>query len=123
MHLSTGLFPASPEWERAIGARWIWDASHHPPYGTLHVDVARGHDITDGIDDFDIVDEGYSGLRLGEGSRVLASHELDGERHPLLWLRTVGTGSSWSTCSATTRPRTTARSIASCSAAQSGWAV
>jgi type 1 glutamine amidotransferase len=93
MHLATSLFPASPEWERAIGARWIWDTSHHPPYGRLHVDVARGLDITEGVDDFDIVDEAYSGLRLGEGSRVLASHELDGERHPLLWLRTVGTGS------------------------------
>ena len=49
-------------------------------------------DLVDGIDDFDIVDESYADLRLGAGSRVLASHTLDGVRHPLVWLRQIGAG-------------------------------
>jgi len=91
MHMATGLFPASPEWEDAIGARWIWDTSGHPPYGPFHVDISDD-DLVDGIEDFDIVDESYADLRLGAGSRVVASHLLADERHPLLWLRQVGAG-------------------------------
>lgn len=92
VHLSTGLFPESPEWEAAIGARWIWEVSGHPPIGTFPVEVAT-FGLTAGIADFELWDERYSRLRLAdEGSRVLASHELDGVVHPLVWTRQIGAG-------------------------------
>jgi type 1 glutamine amidotransferase len=92
LHLSTGLFPLSPRWEALTGARWIWDVSGHPPQGSFRVDVSHEEDLTAGIEDFDIVDESYADLRLGAGSRMLASHVLDGVRHPLVWLRQSGAG-------------------------------
>jgi hypothetical protein len=92
MHLSTGLFPGAPDWEALIGARWIWDVSGHPPYGPFRVEVSGDDDIAHEIEDFDIVDESYADLRLGAGSRMLASHVLDGVRHPLVWLRQAGAG-------------------------------
>lgn len=88
VHLSTGLFPGDDEWEELIGARWIWDESGHPPHGPFTVEVG-GDPLVDGIADFAIVDESYARLRLGDGSRVLATHvnDPDGARHPLLWVR------------------------------------
>jgi uncharacterized protein len=91
MHLSSGLFPGSPEWEALIGGRWVWDESGHPPYGPFHVEVAS-IDMVHGIGDFEIIDESYADLRIGPGSQVLASHVLDGVRHPLVWLRQSGRG-------------------------------
>ena len=88
LHLSTGLFPGNDAWEQLIGARWIWDSSGHPPNGPFTVAV-EPDPLVAGIDDFDIVDEAYARLRLSGDSRVLASHTHDpeGGRHPLVWLR------------------------------------
>lgn len=91
MHLSTGLFPRSAEWEATLGARWIWDVSGHPPGSMFRVQV-EADPLTAGITDFDIDDEAYADLRLGIGSRVLASHEVGGTRHPLVWARQNGRG-------------------------------
>jgi len=91
LHLSSGLFPRSPGWEAMIGARWLWDVSGHPPYGPFHVDIVEDP-LVNGITGFDIVDESYADLRLGQGLRVVAEHELDGVRHPLVWLRQAGRG-------------------------------
>ncbi|MEO8263803.1 MAG: hypothetical protein ABI566_14635, partial [Pseudolysinimonas sp.] len=46
------------------------------------------------LGDFTIDDESYARLRLRDGSRVLAwhTHDPDGVRHPLLWLRSRGAG-------------------------------
>jgi type 1 glutamine amidotransferase len=93
VHLSTGLFPGDDAWEDLIGARWIWGESGHPPHGPFTVEV--GDDpLVEGIPDFTIADESYARLRLGDGSRVLATHrhDPDGERHPVLWTRSRGAG-------------------------------
>ncbi len=97
LHLSSGLFPASDEWEATVGARWIWGVSGHPPIGVFPVDVEHdtlAPELTVGVDDFRIHDERYSDLRLDQhgGSRVIASHELEGVRHPLVWTRESGGG-------------------------------
>lgn len=93
VHLSTGLFPGDDAWEELVGARWLWDVSGHPPHGEFRV-LIEPDELTTGLGDFTIEDESYSRLRLGEGSRVLASHrhDPDGVRHPLLFLRTRGAG-------------------------------
>jgi type 1 glutamine amidotransferase len=86
LHLSSGLFPQSRDWETALGARWIWDVSGHPAGGAFPV-LIESDALTSGIDDFEIVDEAYADLRLGTRSRVLAAHEAGGRRHPLIWTR------------------------------------
>lgn len=91
LHLSSGLFPGASDWEAMIGARWLWGTSGHPPYGPFRVEIADD-ELAGGIGDFDIIDESYADLRLGDGSRVVASHELEGVRHPLFWLRSSGAG-------------------------------
>jgi len=93
VHLSTGLFPGDDAWEAMIGARWIWNVSGHPPHGPFTV-LIDADPRTAGLGDFTIDDESYSRLRLGDGSRVLASHQHDpdGIRHPLVWTREHGAG-------------------------------
>jgi uncharacterized protein len=93
VHLSTGLFPGDDDWERMIGARWIWDESGHPPHGPFVVQVDDDPAVAE-LGDLTVVDESYARLRLHPGSRVLASHEHDpdGLRHPLLWVRQHGAG-------------------------------
>ncbi|HEV7742022.1 MAG TPA: ThuA domain-containing protein [Pseudolysinimonas sp.] len=93
VHLSTGLFPGDDAWEELIGGRWIWDESGHPDHGTFTVQIGAD-ELVSGLGDFAIADESYARLRLHDGVRVLAwhSHDPDGARHPLLWLRPRGPG-------------------------------
>lgn len=94
VHLSTGLFPGDDAWEAMVGARWVWEISGHPPHGPFTVQV-EADELVAGLGDFTISDESYARLRLDAAdSRVLASHthDPDGVRHPLLWLRPRGAG-------------------------------
>lgn len=93
VHLSTSLFPGDDAWEGLTGGRWIWDESGHPPHGPFTVEIDPDP-LVSGVDDFTIADESYARLRLHDGSRVLAwhTHDPDGRRHPLLWVRPRGAG-------------------------------
>jgi Uncharacterized protein conserved in bacteria len=86
MHSSITSLIAMPEWEEVLGAVWVRGVSMHPPIGRSHIRVYPGrHTIVHGQQDFELDDERYSLLRVGRKTIALASHELDGERHPLLW--------------------------------------
>jgi type 1 glutamine amidotransferase len=89
MHVASTLFVDSPEWETIVGGRWVRGVTMHPDWGDVRVTVDRAaHPITTGVRDFVVQDEGYARLRVSEDVVVLAHHEYEGERHPLLWATT-----------------------------------
>ncbi len=67
LHAAVICFDAQPLWTSAVGAAWQWDRSSHPPIGDVEVAVTDSghlHPITEGLDDFDIVDEAYGFLTV-----------------------------------------------------------
>lgn len=86
MHSSITSMIGMPEWEEILGAIWVRGISMHPPLDRAHIRVyPNRHEIVRGLSDFELDDERYSLLRVGRKTIPLASHELDGERQPLLW--------------------------------------
>lgn len=91
VHAAANTLPDVEEWEDALGGRWIRGVSMHPPRDRTTIDVCTdAHPITVGLEDFEVEDERYSHLRLGEDLVVLAQHEHDGVTHPLAWARESG---------------------------------
>lgn len=91
VHAAAGLLPDRGAWQRALGGRWVAEHSWHPAYGEAEVRISDSpHPITEGIADFDLVDERYTALRVEPAAQVLAWHELDEVRHPLLWTWDAG---------------------------------
>lgn len=94
VHCSAMLFSAPPEsawddWEEIVGALWVRGTSMHPEFGEAQVRVETDrHPIVAGVQDFTVLDERYSFLRVAPEVEPLAWHELDGGRHPLLWAHT-----------------------------------
>lgn len=86
MHVSATSFTESPEWERALGGRWVRGISMHPEQSEALIRVNE-HPLTAGIDDFTIFDELYSFLRVRTSVQVLAAHWRDADQHPLIWVR------------------------------------
>ena len=77
-----------PAWRAAIGGSWEDGTSRHPEIGEARVRIVDAtHPITAGMDDMELFDERYTDLVLDDGLEVLAAHELDGTRHPLVWVR------------------------------------
>lgn len=89
-HVVATAFPAEPRWEDLLGGRWVRGTTMHPPQSDAHIHVVSGHAITDGHADFDLFDERYTYLRLSPDVDVLATHEHQGERYPLMWAREDG---------------------------------
>ncbi|WP_188896573.1 ThuA domain-containing protein [Microlunatus endophyticus] len=85
LHSAASAFTDVPEWEAAIGARWIPGTTWHPEHGPATIEVRTGHPIVDGADDFVIVDERYTDLRVADWVDASALHRLDGVVHPLIW--------------------------------------
>ena len=52
--------------------------------------IVGTHVIAEGLSDFTVTDERYSGLRLDGVIEQIAEHEEDGMRHPLVWARELG---------------------------------
>jgi hypothetical protein len=90
VHSAAATLPEVPAFGRAIGARWIEGASWHPPIGSALVHLVGAHPIGEGLSDFTVFDERYSGLRLLDVIEPIAEHEEDGIRHPLIWARELG---------------------------------
>ncbi|PPF87220.1 ThuA domain-containing protein [Pseudoclavibacter sp. RFBJ3] len=86
LHVSSTSFTDSPEWEEALGGRWVRGVSMHPEQDETQVQVVADP-ITVGIEDFTINDERYSHLRVADAVRTLLTHEHDGATHPLIWTR------------------------------------
>lgn len=90
VHASAATLPEVPAFVHALGARWIEGVSWHPPIGEALVHVVGTHPIADGLGDFTVFDERYSGLRLDGVIEPIAEHRDDGMRHPLIWARELG---------------------------------
>ncbi|MGI9824237.1 ThuA domain-containing protein [Agromyces sp. Marseille-Q5079] len=90
MHAAASSLRAYPAFERALGARWVRDVSWHPPLGEARVHLVGNHAIAQGLEDFTVVDERYTGLRLLGTIEPIAEHEEDGTRHPIVWARELG---------------------------------
>ena len=90
MHAAAASLRDLPSFEHALGARWVRDASWHPSIGEAHVHVVGNHVVSDGLADFDVFDERYTGLHLLGTIEPIAEHEEEGTRHPLVWARELG---------------------------------
>ncbi|MGX5696617.1 ThuA domain-containing protein [Agromyces soli] len=74
----------------ALGGRWVRGRSWHPPLDEAHVRVVGAHPARSGVDDFVVRDERYLDLDVTAPVEIVAEHEHDGARHPLVWARTTG---------------------------------
>lgn len=95
LHTAVVCFDAEPAWHALCGASWNWDLSSHPPVGDARVsvtDAGRIHPITEGLDDFVVVDEVYGCLDEEPGIVPLLTGDANGQRHPVLWAHEVGSG-------------------------------
>ncbi|WP_433802863.1 ThuA domain-containing protein [Actinomycetospora sp. CA-084318] len=94
MHTAPICFDDWPEWADALGARWVWGRSQHPPLGPeVDVDVCGDHPIVDGLGGFTLVDEVYGDLEFrAPVDPLLEAAQPDGRVMPLLWAREHGGG-------------------------------
>lgn len=90
VHSAASTLRELPAYGEVLGARWIAGESWHPPLGDARVHLVGHHVIREGLDDFELVDERYSGLRLTDVIEPIAEHEEAGIRHPLVWARELG---------------------------------
>jgi len=90
MHAAAASLRAYPAYERLLGGRWVREVSWHPPFGEARVHVVGDHAVADGLADFTVLDERYTGLRVFGEIEPIAEHEEGGARHPLVWAREVG---------------------------------
>ncbi len=87
MHTASICFDDWPEWGEIIGARWVWGRSTHPPLDEIRpveVKLNDGHEITDGLNDFNVIDEVYGFLDIAPDAEVLATSSHGGVAHPVL---------------------------------------
>jgi len=96
MHTATICFDDWPEWGDIVGARWVWGASGHAPYGPIEVQFndAGGDSIGVGLPGFQCDDEVYERMWLAGDVRPLAqARNLTGNAGtpgawaPVLWTR------------------------------------
>lgn len=67
-------------------------ANWHPPGATFTVDIANAeHDITDGVEPFEVDDEIYMSA-WDPTIDILATAEWSGRNHPLAWTKSYGDG-------------------------------
>lgn len=94
LHASSICFDDWAEWREILGAAWRWEVSRHDPPGPAQVAFDGAHPITDGLNDFAVIDEIYVGLSLAQDARPLAWAVQIGQaaRHPVLLAREVGCG-------------------------------
>ncbi|KRC62330.1 hypothetical protein ASE14_00295 [Agromyces sp. Root81] len=90
VHAAASSLRAYPAFERALGARWVREVSWHPPIGDAHVLVVGDHLVAEGLADFTVFDERYTGFRFLDVIEPIAEHEEGGARHPLVWAREFG---------------------------------
>jgi type 1 glutamine amidotransferase len=97
IHAAAASLVDYPVWTRTLGARWIPGVSRHPPFGLTEVTVTSvrverrcGFPVDD-IGDFSLYDERYIFLTVADDVTVVASHEYEGRRHPLLLTHVTGT--------------------------------
>ncbi len=76
------------QWLTLVGSRF----ERHDPFMRMQVRIDVKHPVTEGIDDFEIDDEPYEVSWTGSPGTVLASFELNGTMHPLVYTLEHGRG-------------------------------
>jgi hypothetical protein len=80
-----------------LGGKYIMEGYGHDPSSlsdyrhdlNLHIRIADGHHpVTDGLTDFDIVDEGYSNVNMTEGITPLLLTDNPQSSSPVAWVNT-----------------------------------
>lgn len=105
-HLSRGLpvlavhagligFDRSPAWRDAIGVRWNWDTSEHPPLGNISV-VPHPHRGCSRA--FEVRDELYVGLDVDADAVPIATGQLRDAQGDCAWAGVRG-GRRWAAIS------------------------
>ncbi|TDQ51799.1 hypothetical protein EV188_108160 [Actinomycetospora succinea] len=96
MHTAALCFDDWPGWADALGARWVWGHSQHPPLGpVVDVSVTGDDALVHGVDCFSLVDEVYGDMELADDlDPLLAAPQPgpDGRVMPLFWAREHGGG-------------------------------
>jgi len=80
-----------PELRALLGGHFLG----HPEQGTFGVDVVADHPVTDGVEDFEVLDEPYQVAHDPDAVTVLArmDHPDDGmDDYPVVWIREHGDG-------------------------------
>jgi type 1 glutamine amidotransferase len=91
LHAATICFDDWPEFKEVLGAWWDWGHSGHSPFREHTFRVNTGaHKITEGINDFETVDELYTDPRITDSVSPLIEGEWEGKLHPMLWVREYG---------------------------------
>jgi type 1 glutamine amidotransferase len=89
IHVGVTALAGISDWSAIVGARWIPEHSGHPPLGQAALtrldDPRTGPGGT-----FELYDERYTDLRLGNDLAVVVEHEHEGRTHPLVWTREAG---------------------------------
>lgn len=87
LHTACLCFDDWAQWRDVLGGAWIWGQSFHPPLGPVSVSrTGQSHTLTEGLPDFDSVDEVYAGLDLAPGTiPLLSACADDGTEAPVLW--------------------------------------
>ncbi len=95
LHTAVICFDAEPTWRALCGASWNWETSSHRPPSQANVRVTgagRHHALTEGLDDFVVLDEIYQDLDTGPEIVALLTSDDPGSERPLLWARHIGDG-------------------------------
>ena len=97
LHAAVASLRDYPHWPALTGAIWLPGVSMHPPFEVAAEIRVLPHPLTDGLIDFTVADERYAHLQFTGDVEVLADHEQDGQRHPLVFTREVATASDATT--------------------------
>lgn len=91
LHCATICFDDWPTYRNILGAWWKWDHSSHAPYQdhVMHIQD-RAHPITEGLEDFTVMDELYTNPVIVDRVDPLTTADWEGETHPMLWVREHG---------------------------------
>lgn len=95
LHTAAICFDDWPEWQDAVGARWSWGHSYHPPLGAVQVQpTGLAHPIVAGLPAFGFTDEAYTDMLIAPGVQPLMEVRADGQSafSPCLWTRTLDSG-------------------------------
>lgn len=95
LHTTAICFDTWPEFFDLLGARWQWGTTYHPPPANFAVtELNQSHPASQGISDFEIVDEIYHHLASRPGAEPLfaAKSAEDKAMHTLAWANHYGKG-------------------------------
>lgn len=87
LHTAPICFDDWPRWGEIVGGAWNWGRSMHPPPGPFTVEVVSDHPVVEGLGSFEVNDERYSFLDVGDDVEVLAVARDRGDMHEIVWAR------------------------------------